>query len=83
MIQQVPLATALGDELAAQLHLVSGMSRFITATRRIRATVVILVATVASYARIVGVVVAERLWRMPPRRLRSDGLGSIPSRSLP
>jgi hypothetical protein len=71
MIQQVRVASDHDAELATRLHFSPGMSRFTTATRRARATVALFTATLASYAKIVGIVISERLWRMPPRRRRS------------
>jgi hypothetical protein len=51
------------------------MDRIITSTKKLWAFIAILLSTLLSYARIVRVVVRERLWRVPQRELRpSAGL---------
>jgi hypothetical protein len=49
------------------------MDRIATATKKAWAIVMLLASTLLSYAKIVGVVVSERLWRIPPRHLRTAG----------
>jgi hypothetical protein len=54
------------------------------ATKKAWAFIVILASTLLSYAKIVGVVLSERLWRLPQRRLRTAGdVANTASRRLP
>jgi hypothetical protein len=47
------------------------MDRIITAKKRVWALVALTLSTLSSYAKIVGVVVCEQLWRIPRRQLRT------------
>ena len=54
------------------------------ATNRTWAFIVLLASTLLSYAKIVGVVLSERLWRLPQRQLRTAGaIANNVSRRLP
>jgi len=46
------------------------MDRFVTAKKKVWAVVALVLSTLSSYAKIVGVVVCEQLWRIPQRRVR-------------
>jgi hypothetical protein len=60
------------------------MNRIITAKKRLSATVALVLSTLSSYFKLVGVVVCERLWQIPERQLRSTGaLANSISRRLP
>jgi len=52
------------------LHCGSAMDSIITSTKKICAFIAIVMSTLSSYAKIVRVVVHERLWRIPRRELR-------------
>lgn len=47
------------------------MDRIVTAIKKVCAFIQIARSTLSSYAKIVRVVVRERLWRLPQRELRS------------
>jgi len=54
------------------------------ATKKAWAFIALLASTLLSYAKIVGVVLSERLWRIPPRQLRTAGdVANTASRRLP
>jgi hypothetical protein len=48
----------------------SDMNRSIVTKTGIRVLIVIAVSTVLAYARLVGMVLSERLWRVPQRQMR-------------
>jgi len=55
-----------------------------TANKRTWALIVLLASTLLSYARIVWVVLSERLWRIPQRQLRTtEDVANTASRRLP
>jgi hypothetical protein len=55
-----------------------------TANKRTWARIVLLASTLLSYARIVWVVLSERLWRIPQRQLRTtEDVANTASRRLP
>jgi hypothetical protein len=47
------------------------MNRIIIAEERILATVALVLSTLSSYFKLAGLVVRERLWRIPQRQLRT------------
>jgi hypothetical protein len=47
------------------------MDPVVTFVKKTRASVQLVLSTLSSYAKIVRVVVRERLWRMPQRELRA------------
>jgi hypothetical protein len=54
------------------------------ATKKTRAFILLLASTLLSYARIVWVVLSERLWHIPQRHLRTTGeVAKTASRRLP
>ena len=54
------------------------------ATEKTWAFIELLASTLLSYAKIVGVVLSERLWRIPQRQLRTAGaVANTESKRLP
>jgi hypothetical protein len=54
------------------------------ANKKAFALIVLVASTLLSYARIVGVVISERLWRIPQRQLRIAGnVANTASRRMP
>jgi hypothetical protein len=55
-----------------------------TAHKKAFALVVLVTSTLLSYAKLVGVVLAERLWRIPQRQLRTaEHFANTASRRMP
>jgi hypothetical protein len=64
------------------IALIPTMNRI--ATKRTWAFIVLLASTLLSYAKIVGVVLSERLWRIPQRQLRmARTVANTESKRLP
>jgi hypothetical protein len=60
------------------------MNRIATTNRRTWALIALLASTLLSYAKIAGVVLSERLWRIPRRQLRRVGaVANTANRRLP
>ena len=88
-----PTSTQTSTRLAPNLRrggagnsiaLIPTMNRIVTANKRIWALIVLLASTLLSYAKILGIVVSERLWRIPQRQLRIAGdVNDNASRRLP
>jgi hypothetical protein len=57
------------------------MNRIATVNKRTLALIVLFASTLLSYAKIVWVVLSERLWRLPQRQLRTAG--DVANRRLP
>lgn len=73
-----------GDALATRLHCLASMNHMLTVRRKARALASLVAATLLSYLEIVGLVIRERLWRMPPRHRRvAEVFASAASRSTP
>jgi hypothetical protein len=59
------------------------MDRTITTSKKIWALAALTLSTLSSYAKIVGVVVCERLWRIPRRQRRTVESLANPGRRMP
>jgi hypothetical protein len=74
-------STFLGTLSGNALALLPTMNRIATTNKRTLAFIVLFASTLLSYAKIVGVVLSQRLWRLPQRQLRTAG--DVANRRLP